>query len=66
MRIKLEVDYGLPEYDPTIHNPDKTFAYLTYRGVSYAKWVWLKSRGIPSWKLVKQRGLRTLSFFVLK
>jgi hypothetical protein len=53
MRIKLEIDYDLPEYDPTIHDPDRTYAFLTYRGVSYAKWVMLKSKGILSWKLTK-------------
>jgi hypothetical protein len=25
--------------------------FLIYRGVCYAKWVKLKSRGIPSWKI---------------
>jgi len=48
MRIKLE--YDLPVYDPDKHDPDKVFRYLTYRGVSYAKWVYLKSRGTQVWK----------------
>ena len=53
MRIKLEINYDLPEYDPEKHDPEKTFAFLTYRGVNYAKWVFLKSRGIKSWKVNK-------------
>ena len=32
MRIKLEINYDLPEYDPEKHDPEKTFAFLTYRG----------------------------------
>ena len=31
---------------PKSHDPDKTFAFLTYRGVNYAKQVFLKSRGM--------------------
>ena len=42
LRIRLDWDYGLPDFDPEIHDPDKTFAFLTYRGVHYAKWVYLK------------------------
>jgi len=61
--LKVRLEYDLPEYDSNKHDPDKTFAFLTYRGVHYAKWVNLKSRGVPFWKVFK-RGLRTLSFFV--
>ena len=31
----------VPEYDPDIHNPEKVFAFMCYRGVHYAKWVYL-------------------------
>jgi len=53
LRVKFEWDYGLPDYDPEIHDPDRVFRFLTYRGVSYAKWVFLKSRGIQNWKVTK-------------
>ena len=49
--LKINICYDLPEYDPVKHDPDKTFAFLTYRGINYAKWVNLKSRGKNSWKL---------------
>jgi len=49
--LKVEFLYDLPEYNPDKHDPDKTFAFLTYRGVHYAKWVNLKSRGIACWKV---------------
>ena len=42
LRIRLDWDYGLPDFDPEIHDPDTTFAFLSYRGVHYAKWVCLK------------------------
>ena len=31
----------VPEYDPDKHNPEKVFALLCYRGIHYAKWVYL-------------------------
>ena len=43
--LKIKLEYDLPVYDPDKHDPDKTFAFLTYRGVNYAKWVRLRSRG---------------------
>jgi len=49
MKVKLE--YDLPEYDPNKHDPDRTFAFLTYRGVHYAKWVSLKSLSKFNWKV---------------
>ena len=49
--LKIKLCYDLPEYDPEIHDPDKVFRLLTYRGVSYAKWVFLKSRGTQNWKI---------------
>ena len=51
MRIRLEINYDLPEYDPIKHDPEKTFAFLTYRGIHYAKWVGLKPYGERSWKV---------------
>lgn len=54
LKIKLEWNYNLPEYDPLIHDPEKVFAFLTYRGCSYAKWVYLKSYGVSkNWKITK-------------
>ena len=43
--LRIKVDWGspvLPEFDPVKHDPERTFAFLTYRGVNYAKWVYLK------------------------
>ena len=31
----------VPEFDPEIHNPERVFAFLCYRGIHYAKWVTL-------------------------
>ena len=31
----------VPKYDPEVHNPEKVFAFMCYRGVYYAKWVYL-------------------------
>ena len=42
--LKIKFVYDLQNYDPEKHDPDRTFAFLTYRGVCYAKWVHLKSR----------------------
>ena len=49
--LKVRFLYDLPDYDPAKHDPDRTFAFLTYRGVHYAKWVDLKSRGNKNWKI---------------
>ena len=49
--LKIRFYYDLPAYDPKKHDPVKTFAFLTYRGVDYAKWVNLKSTGIKNWKI---------------
>ena len=53
--LKIKLYYDLPEYNPEIHDPDRVFRFLTYRGVNYAKWVDLKSlsRCIPRWTLTK-------------
>ena len=42
--IRIDIEWEqpeIPEYDPEIHNPEKVFAFLCYRGVHYAKWVYL-------------------------
>ena len=40
--IRIDWEYPeVPEYDPDIHNPEKVFAFMCYRGVHYAKWVYL-------------------------
>ena len=50
--LKVKFEYDLPEYDPLKHDPDKTFAFLTYRGVHYAKWVNSKVNfGFQNWKV---------------
>ena len=40
--IRIDWEYPeVPEYDPDIHDPEKVFAFMCYRGVHYAKWVYL-------------------------
>ena len=51
LKSKVEWDYDRPDYEPEIHYPDRVFRFLTYRGISYAKWVSLKSQGIKGWKV---------------
>ena len=37
--IRIDWEYPeVPEYDPDIHDPEKVFAFMCYRGVHYAKW----------------------------
>ena len=45
----------VPEFDPEIHNPEKVFAFLCYRGVHYAKWVYLDVFNIGNWSLNNPR-----------
>jgi len=49
--LKIKIEYDLPVFDSEIHDPDKVFRLMTYRGVTYAKWVYLKSRGIQNWNV---------------
>ena len=49
--LRIKIEYDLPEYNSKVHDPDKVFRLLTYRGVTYAKWVVLKSLGIHKWKV---------------
>jgi hypothetical protein len=51
LKINIGFEYDLPAFDPDKHDPDRTFAFLTYRGVHYAKWVNLKSFGIQNWRI---------------
>ena len=37
LKVKIEWDYGLPDYDPDKHDPEKVFAFLCYRGVKVQK-----------------------------
>ena len=45
----------VPEYDPEIHNPERVFAFLCYRGIHYAKWVYLDVFGVNNWNLNNPR-----------
>ena len=49
--LKVRFEYDLPEFDPGKHDPDRKFAFLTYRGVHYAKWVNLKPFRNKNWKI---------------
>ena len=57
--IRIDIDWEqpeIPEYDPEIHNPEKVFAFLCYRGVHYAKSVYIDfSMEGPSWFLNNPR-----------
>ena len=45
----------IPEYDPDKHNPEKVFALLCYRGIHYAKWVYLDIFINTNWNLPNPR-----------
>ena len=45
----------VPEYDEEIHNPERVFAFLCYRGIHYAKWVYLDVFNVSSWDLNNPR-----------
>ena len=56
--LRINVSFNrpeVPEYDEEIHNPEKVFALLCYRGVYYAKWVILNPFGIIDWNLKNPR-----------
>ena len=57
--IRIDIDWEqpeIPEYDPEIHNPEKVFAFLCYRGIHYAKTVYIDfSMEGPSWFLNNPR-----------
>ena len=45
----------IPEFNPEIHNPEKVFAVMCYRGVHYAKWVYLDVFNMNNWYLKNPR-----------
>ena len=45
----------VPEYNAEIHNPERVFALLCYRGIHYAKWVYLDVFGVDNWNLKNPR-----------
>ena len=56
--LRINVSFNrpdVPEYDEEIHNPEKVFALLCYRGVHYAKWVYLDVFNIGNWNLNNPR-----------
>ena len=46
----------VPDFDPEILNPEKVFAFMCYRGIHYAKWVYLDIFHQGDWKLKNPRG----------
>ena len=46
----------IPDFDPEIHNPEKVFALLCYRGIHYEKRVYLDVVFNKEWKLFNPRG----------
>ena len=56
--LRINVSFNrpdVPEYDEEIHNPERVFSFLCYRGVHYAKWVYLDVFNINSWNLSNPR-----------
>ena len=49
--FNIQIDWEQPE----IHNPEKVFAFLCYRGVHYAKWVYLNIFPSDSWNVNNPR-----------
>ncbi len=46
----------VPEYNAEIHNPERVFALLCYRGIHYAKWVCIDViMESPSWFISNPR-----------
>ena len=45
----------IPDFDPEIHNPEKVFAFLCYRGIHYAKLVYVDVVFNKQWKLFNPR-----------
>jgi len=44
-----------PEWDEDKHDIERVFAFLCYRGVYYAKWVYLDVFNIGNWELNNPR-----------
>ena len=56
--LKIHFSWGgtdLPEYDPEKHDPERVFAMLCYRGIHYAKWVYLNIFPNNEWELKNPR-----------
>ena len=56
--LHIDIDWEqpeVPEFDPEIHDPEKVFALLCYRGVHYAKWVYLNIFPSNSWNINNPR-----------
>ena len=55
--LRIDWEYPeVPEYDPDVHNPEKVFAFMCYRGLHYAKTVYINvSMEGPSWFLNNPR-----------
>ena len=56
--LKIHFSWGttdLPEYDSEKHDPERVFAMLCYRGIHYAKWVYLEPFNIKHWNLFDPR-----------
>ena len=45
----------IPDFDPEIHDTEKVFAFLSYRGVHYAKWVYLNIFPDGKWEVNNPR-----------
>ena len=45
-----------PEWDEDKHDIDEVFAFMCYRGIHYAKWVYLDIFHQGDWKLKNPRG----------
>ena len=44
-----------PEWDEDKHDIEEVFALLCYRGIHYAKWVYLDVFNVGSWNLKNPR-----------
>ena len=44
-----------PEWDEDKHDIEEVFALLCYRGIHYAKWVYLDVFNVKSWNLNNPR-----------
>ena len=44
-----------PEWNEDKHDIDEVFAFLCYRGIHYAKWVYLDVFNIGNWELNNPR-----------
>ena len=64
LHLNLDGSPKLPEYDAEKHNPEKVFAFLTYRGLHYTKWVYLDPFHIRNWK-INTGGLHPSFFYAI-